>query len=94
MNKIARSSENGAAVIAWAAVEDTSSVPGCYVSTSAIEPYVSLLSSFDLLQTDDVCSPSDYVLSDAGGKMQKKLWAEMSEEWKKLAPEVAVTLTA
>lgn len=81
--------------IVWAAVEDTSATPGAYISCCSIKPFVLPPSPSPFPESHPLIhSPSPYCLSEVGKKMEVKVWGEMVELWKEVAPEVSVILSS
>ncbi|SGY74432.1 BQ5605_C005g03363 [Microbotryum silenes-dioicae] len=74
LDMAARTTEDGSKNIAWAAVEDTSSTAGAYISVCEIK------------------SPAASLATQKNQALQQKVWDEMCEVWKKVAPQVAKDL--
>lgn len=83
---VGRSVEQGASLMLNAAVVKGAESHGEYMSEGSIKPYVPI-PLFRRRPLANQPRPSDLVLSDAGAKLQEKLWGDTEAVLKMHVPE-------
>jgi hypothetical protein len=88
---LARTTEVGGRTLVAAAAAGPGS-HGQYQSNGRTEEYVDGAVRADVPDADDFCSPSPFVMSEEGGRVQKRVYEELSQKLEKIHPGIIATI--